>query len=175
LRQAASAAKNLVTSNSVSNIFSLIGEKFSGEIVEIHGKEIHMTLARDERPLRNMGPPAGGLRTRQRQYRAIPAITAGQPYGPNDIRSISTWLRKKGSEDILERIEQRGPQRFNELNKANLNISKGTLSSRLREAQNLGLIGHLSRRNGTPAYGLTPEGMAYRRQRKQQQEVINAG
>ena len=167
LRKVASAAKNLVTSNSVSNVFSLIGEKFSGEIVEIQGKEIHMTLARDERPLRKVGPPVGSFRTTQMQSMPSFQTTASQPYGPDDIRSISNWLRKKGSEDILERIEQQGPQRFTELNKSNLNISRSTLSSRLREAQNLGLISHISRRNGTPAYGLTPEGMGYRRQRKQ--------
>ena len=178
LRHVAACAKNLVTSNSVSNIFSLIGEKLSGEIVEIQGKEIHMTLARDERPLMKAGAPVGErrtFRTRGReevQRQSIAGFqTAGQPYGPEDIRNISNWLRKKGSEDILKHIESYGPLRFTELNKAKLNISKGTLSSRLREAQNLGLIGHLSRRNGTPAYGLTPEGMAYRRQRKQQQAM----
>ena len=171
LRKAAGAAKSLVTSNSVSNVFSLIGEKLSGEIVEIHGKEIHMTLARDERPLMKVGSPVGGLRPRHHAYRAIFATPAGQgqPYGPESIRYIGNWLRKKGSEDILKRIEKRGPQRFTDLNKAGLNISKSTLSSRLREAQHLGLIGHLSRSNGSPAYGLTPEGMGYRRQRQQQQ------
>jgi len=170
LRKVAGAAKNLVTSNSVSNVFSLIGEKFSGEIVEVHGKEIHMTLARDERPLRKVGPPAGSLRTSLGQMRGTTNISltmVSQPYGPDDITSISNWLRKKGSEDILKRIEEGGPQRFTDLNQAELNISKSTLSSRLREAQNLGLIGHISRKNGTPAYGLTPEGMGYREQRKQ--------
>lgn len=179
LRKAAGAAKNLVTSNSVSNVFSLIGEKLSGEIVEIQGKEIHMTLARDERPLRKVGAPIRDLRTRQERMRgttiAVPQTTAGQPYGPGDITNITSWLRKRGSEDILTRIEQRGPQRFTDLDNANLNISRGTLSSRLREGQSLGLIGHLSRRNGTPAYALTTEGMAYRRQRKQQEGIISAG
>ena len=184
LRKAAGAARTLVTSNSVSNIFSLIGEKLSGEIVEIQGKEIHMTLARDERPLRKVGPPVGDfrtvrgvrtLRTRGREEIgvAIARTTVGQPYDPDDIKKISDWFRKKGSENILKHIEERGPQRFTELNKADLNISRSTLSFRLREAQNLGLIGHVSRENGTPGYELTPEGMAYRMQRKQQEIVTS--
>jgi len=167
LRKAAGAAKNLVITNSVSNIFSLMGDKLSGEIVEIQGKEIHMTLARDERPQREAGSLVGlgGLRTRQRQMRmrsstiAVPQTTAGQPYGPDDVEQISTFLRKKGAEDLLSHIGEKGPRRFHELNKSrDLNISKSTLSHRLREAQHLGLIGHLSRRNGKPAYGLTDDG-----------------
>ncbi|GAJ23158.1 unnamed protein product, partial [marine sediment metagenome] len=63
------------------------------------------------------------------------------------------------SEDLLSHIEEKGPRRFHELYKSrDLNVSKSTLSHRLREAQNLGLIGHLSRRNGKPAYALTNDG-----------------
>ncbi len=109
------------------------------------------------------------------RYAVAPQTTVSQPYDPDDIEKISNWFRKKGSENILKHIEEGGPQRFTELDKSDLNISRSTLSFRLREAQNLGLIGHVSRRNGTPAYELTPEGMAYRMQRKQQERVINAG
>ncbi len=182
LRQAAGAVKNLVISNSVSNVFSLIGEKLSGEIVEVQGKEIHMTLARDERPLMKGAPvrnrsaqiqsitgaslsPLFGP-DRSAQIQSITGASLSPLFGPEDIRSFTTWLRKKGSEDILNRLERRGPQRFTDLNKADLNISKSTLSLRLREAQNLGIIGHLSRRNGTPAYALTQEGVAYLEHRR---------
>lgn len=172
LRKAAGAAKTLVTTNSVSNIFSLIGDKLSGEIVEIQGKEIHMTLARDERPQR----PAGGiLRTRQRsRYEPIArtylTTSIDQTTGPDD-EHISTWLRKKGSEDLLSYIDEKGPRRFHEILKSSkLNVSRSTLSIRLREAQNMNLIGHLSRGNGKPAYGLTDDGHTLMERIKQTKE-----
>lgn len=163
LRKAAGAAKDLVTTNSMSNIFSLIGDKLSGEIVEIQGKEIHMTLARDERPPTGDPTFIRDLRTRQRRNISgrlpVTQTITDQPYGPDDVEQISTFLRKKGAEDILSHIGEKGPRRFHELYKSrDLKISKSTLSHRLREAQHLGLIGHLSRRDGKPAYGLTDDG-----------------
>jgi DNA-binding HxlR family transcriptional regulator len=73
------------------------------------------------------------------------------------------FIQKRGGYNILNELSQT-PQRFKDLLER-VNISRGTLASRIREAETMGLIEKgIRKSNGSPAYTLTEEGEKTKKQ-----------
>ena len=73
------------------------------------------------------------------------------------VESLDGFLSKRGGYSILDQLSNRA-QRFSELVRS-VSVSRGTLATRLREAEDEGLIQRAIRKeNGSPAYALTEKG-----------------
>jgi DNA-binding HxlR family transcriptional regulator len=67
------------------------------------------------------------------------------------------FIQKRGGYNILSELSQ-APQRFTELLEK-VDVSRGTLATRIREAEEIGLVEKgIRKTNGSPAYTLTEEG-----------------
>jgi len=144
-----SPEKTEISSNLVSKVWALKADIGFGESTEVHGKEIHLSLAKSderkttERPSRNMR--WGEYETRFRAGSGFPQT------------NISGWSTRRGSYTLLNNLEEQ-PQRFTELLN-NMSVSRGTLSSRLTEASDMDLVHRAIRKeNGDPVYTLTDKG-----------------
>ena len=72
-------------------------------------------------------------------------------------RTWSRFIQKRGGYSVLSELAQT-PQRFKDL-LDRVDVSRGTLASRIKEAEGIGLIEKgIRKSNGSPAYTLTEEG-----------------
>ena len=168
LGRVSDAERKLVTSNRVSKVWALSAEGVDGELAEVEGREIHLVLSRSAE--------RGQLQTPQRLFAGIPregrdGRTVVGTYANEGIFTTTTmvhppdWYRRQGSMDLLQRLDEK-PSRFTEL-LSNMDVSRGTLGSRIREASDMGLI-HKSIRedNGYSVWSLTTQGKAESKQLK---------
>ena len=172
LLKASDAERKLVTSNKVSKIWALTSEGVDGELAEVEGREIHLVLSKsaDRRQPQTPQRLFAGI-PRERQERR----TVTGSYANEDAPIFTTmmhspdWYRRQGSTDLLQRLDER-PSRFTEL-LSSMDVSRGTLGSRIREASDMGLIHKTTRENnGYKAWKLTAQGKEESKQLK-----VNAG
>jgi DNA-binding HxlR family transcriptional regulator len=144
----------IVTENAVSKVWNLRDKKIEGELTEVEGEEIHLTLNRvSDRP--KFAPFREPLRF-------IGERPNSQVQRMRDDTS-EQFIQKRGGYNILSQIAQT-PQRFKEL-LDKVDVSRGTLASRIKEAEKIGLIEKgIRKSNGSPAYTLTEEGEKTKRQ-----------
>jgi len=143
----------LITENKVSKIWALSDESTDGEITELNGAEIHLQLNRRESPTRRT-PQYGSLI--QEPYGPGSVHVDYGPTGP-DEDNVRRYIQRRGGFQILDTLNQES-SRFKELLE-NVNVSRGTLASRIKEAEEIGLIEKgIRKTNGTPAYVITKKG-----------------
>jgi len=162
LLKTSDADRKLVTSNKVSKIWALTSEGVDGELAEVEGREIHLVLSRsvEHRQPTPRRLFAGIPRERQ-ERRTETYANEGTPIFTTMMHPPD-WYRRQGSMDLLQRLDEK-PSRFTEL-LSNMDVSRGTLSSRIREASDMGLIHKTTRENGYTAWKLTAnEGQGSRR------------
>lgn len=156
LQKAKNAKSNLITENNVSKIWRLIQEDVDGEVAELEGKEIHVILSR----------PRGDEMMGEGVDMQLQELISPSPYAETeeaeDLLEIEgpdmqEFIQKKGSFNLLEQLA-RTPQRFSELVQERF-VSRRTLSTRIKEAEELGLVQKgIRKTNGSPAYTLTDTG-----------------
>jgi hypothetical protein len=156
LQKAKNAKSNLITENNVSKIWRLIQEEVEGEVAELEGKEIHVILSR----------PRGDEMMGEGVDMQLQELISPSPYAEaeeaEDLLEIEgpdmqEFIQKKGSFNLLEQLA-RTPQRFSELVQERF-VSRRTLSTRIKEAEELGLVQKgIRKTNGSPAYTLTDTG-----------------
>ena len=156
IKKAKQAKSSLITENRVSKIWRLTHEDVVGEVAELEGREIHLLLSRpgDEEI---MGEGA---------EMEIQSLISPSPYmeveEPEELEELETpqvqeFIQRKGSYNLLDQLA-RTPQRFSELVQERF-VSRGTLSTRIKEAEDLGLVEKgIRKTNGSPAYTLTKTG-----------------
>jgi DNA-binding HxlR family transcriptional regulator len=156
LEKVTTANMSDVSENRISKISALTGEDVTGELTYIEGREVHIALARldDKR--------GGG------SARAVSSVPHPMSEALNELarapegeslpeESLDGFLSKRGGYNILEQLSDRA-QRFSELVRS-VSVSRGTLATRLREAEDEGLVQRAIRKeNGSPAYALTEKG-----------------
>ena len=149
LEKAKKAKSSLITENNVSKIWSLIQE-------EVEGKEIHIILSRP----REEEPMGEGLDMQlQELISPSPYVEAEEAEELSEIEGpeVQEFIQRKGSFNLLEQLA-RTPQRFSELVQERF-VSRRTLSTRIKEAEDLGLVQKgIRKTNGSPAYTLTDTG-----------------
>jgi len=155
LLKTSDADRKLVTSNKVSKIWALTSEEVDGELAEVEGREIHLVLSRS---VEHRQPTPRRLFAgipRERQGRRIVTSAYANEGTPifTTMMHPPDWYRSQGSMDLLQRLDEK-PSRFTAL-LSNMDVSRGTLSSRIREASDMGLIHKTTRENGYTAWELT--------------------
>jgi DNA-binding HxlR family transcriptional regulator len=152
--------RTLVTENKVSKVWALRDTGIEGELTVIDGEEIHLLLNRIKDK-----PRAVPIRGRQMRF-----INIEEPIPPSrpQIQPIKEdasvqFIQKRGGYNILSELSQ-APKRFKDL-LDKVNVSRGTLASRIREAEEIGLIEKgIRKSNGSPAYTLTEVGEKTKKQ-----------
>jgi hypothetical protein len=144
--------RTLLTENKVSRVWDLRGTDVEGELTMIESKEIHLTLNRATKRLRTASLREPGIRFVDVEESVPEPII--QVQRPDESRQ---FIQKRGGYNILSELSQ-APQRFTELLEK-VDVSRGTLANRIREAEEIGLIEKgIRKTNGSPAYTLTEEG-----------------
>ncbi len=145
--------RTLVAENSSSKVWVLQGKDIEGEVTEIEGEEVHLILNRLDK--RTYSPPY----PQELQFIRNEAVTQNR-FRQNlrvNLDASEEFIQKKGGYNMLSELAQT-PQRFNEL-LDNVDVSRGTLASRIKEAEEIGLIEKgIRKTNGSPAYILTRDG-----------------
>ena len=163
IKKASDAERKLVTSNRVSKIWALTADGVDGELAEVEGREIHLILSRsNERRQPQTPQQTSQLTTRGRRATQRPRQTPRKT--EREVAPVLTtrmhspdWYRRQGSTDLLQRLNEK-PHRFTELLDI-IDVSRGTLGSRIREAKDMGLIHRTIREdNGQPVWSLTAQG-----------------
>jgi DNA-binding HxlR family transcriptional regulator len=158
LERVTTANMSVVSENRISNVSALTGDDVTGELTYIEGREVHIALAR-------LDDEGGGGSARVVASVPHPVSEAlnelaskSKPEGESlPVESLDGFLSKRGGYSILDQLSDRA-QRFGELVRS-VSVSRGTLATRLREAEDEGLIQRAIRKeNGSPAYALTEKG-----------------
>ncbi len=162
LKKACDAERYLVTENKVSKVWALSAEDIDGELAEVEDREIHLILSRSREHQQRQTPLQTSQfadqwrraterprQTPRKTEREVAPIFTTAMYPPD-------WYRRKGSTDLLQILDEK-PSRFTEL-LSYMDVSRGTLSTRIREAQDMGLIYKTPRENGYEAWSLTALG-----------------
>lgn len=154
LRRTCEAERELVTSNKVSKVWALSAEGVDGELTEVEGREIHLVLSKSAERGRSQTPQRifTGIPRERQERRTETYANEGTPIFTTMMHPPD-WYRRQGSMDLLQRLDEK-PSRFTEL-LSNMDVSRGTLSSRIREASDMGLIHKTTRENGYTAWDLT--------------------
>jgi DNA-binding MarR family transcriptional regulator len=154
LEKVEASERTLLSENTVSKIWSLKGKGVDGELAEVEGKEIHLVLAKVEKDRGMNSGPRGIVHSEAQVESSEPESLQG--LGPVEKR-YDAYLSKRGGYNILNKLSD-GAQRFGEL-LGTVKASRGTLATRLREGEDMGLVQKAIRKeNGSPAYTLTEEG-----------------
>lgn len=166
LEKAMIADMSVVSENSISKISALSSDEVTGEVTIIEGKEVHIALVRldYERSGRSAPVVSSVPYPRARLSEALDELASthepeveGQP-----VESLHGFLSKRGGYSILDQLSER-VQRFSELVRS-VSVSRGTLATRLREAEDEGLVQRAIRKeNGSPVYALTEKGEEVRK------------
>lgn len=138
IKQVESMTKVLITETSNSRVWKLENQDNQGELVELEGKQIHLQINRR-------------IDTSDEPVQDIQELVIEDSVEPE------RYVQKRGGYKILDQLKQ-APQRFSELLNS-VDVSRGTLSRRVKEAESLGLIEKgIRKTNGHPAYIITEEG-----------------
>jgi len=138
MKQVESMDKVLINETSKSRVWKLENKDNQGELVELEGKEIHLQITRRSE-------------TPDEPVDDIQELLIEESIEPQ------RYVQKRGGYQILDQLKQT-PQRFKELLES-VDVSRGTLSRRVKEAESLGLIEKgIRKTNGHPAYILTEDG-----------------
>ena len=145
--------KVLVTENQVSKVWALNDVSTEGELTDLNGLEIHLQLLRREEKPRN-----------ERVYSVPNQEQIGSESIFEDLELVQLredneqeYLQRRGGYQILDTLTQ-ASSRFTELLE-NVNVSRGTLATRIKEAEEIGLIEKgIRKTNGSPAYVVTDKG-----------------
>ena len=162
LKRACDAERNLVSENKVSKVWALTSEGVDGELAEVEGREIHLVLSRGGERRQPQNPQqASQWADRWRRAIEMPRQTPRkreEEVAPIYMTAMHPpdWYRRKGGSDLLQRLDEK-PSRFTEL-LSNMDVSRATLGSRIREAKDMGLIYKTTRENGYTAWSLTARG-----------------
>lgn len=160
LSKALEATKTMITMNSISKVFSLEVDKIVGELVTVNDKEIHMVLCRSaerRQPQRLRALFAGIPREQQERRIVTGTYTDEDTHIYTAMMHSPDWYRRQGSLDLLQKLDKK-PSRFTEL-LSDMDVSRGTLGSRIREAKDMGLIHKTIRPdNGYTVWNLTALG-----------------
>ncbi|MCJ7732870.1 winged helix-turn-helix transcriptional regulator [Candidatus Bathyarchaeota archaeon] len=138
--------KILITETTKSKVWNISDNVATGEITELEGEEIHLML---NRHMDTPPDPFGELQD----------IMGGAGGVEASISTDETeqYVQRRGGFQLLQKLGQM-PQRFSELLES-VDVSRGTLSTRVKEAEDLGLVEKgIRKTNGHPAYILTEEG-----------------
>jgi DNA-binding HxlR family transcriptional regulator len=144
--------RTLVAENTVSKVWALKDAIVEGELTLVEGLEIHLTLNRATSKPRTIP-----LREQQIRFMRVEQ-SAPEPIRTQEKPDTSRqFIQKRGGYNILSELSQ-APQRFTELLEK-VDVSRGTLATRIREAEEIGLVEKgIRKTNGSPAYTLTEEG-----------------
>jgi DNA-binding HxlR family transcriptional regulator len=143
----------LITENIVSKIWALSDNSTDGELTELIGDEIHLQLHRRETPIKRSHQNGGRI---QEPYGSGGVHVDYGPTGPEED-NIRRYVQRRGGYQILDTLNQES-SRFKELLE-NVKVSRGTLATRIKEAEEIGLIEKgIRKSNGTPAYIITTKG-----------------
>ena len=172
LKKASNAERNLVTENKVSKVWALSAEDIDGELAEVEGREIHLVLSRSRERRQPQTPQqtsqwADRWRRTTQRPRQTPRKTTEKEVAPlfTSVMRSPGWYRRRGSRDLLQKLDDK-PHRFTEL-LSSMDVSRGTLSSRLKEGKEMGIFQKTIRpENGQPAWSLTDQGKAESKQLK---------
>ena len=153
------AEKEKVYQDENTETFLIKSEKIAGEYTTLNGKTIHLIVSRIEK----QGSKSETLpRTRER-IRLLDEIRSAldqineDPWSKYSKQPWNEWFRRKGSYTLLDTISET-PKTWKDLERR-LDLSPRTLSRRLREAEELGLIYRKPRlTNGRMTYRLTEKG-----------------
>jgi len=152
LQKAEASERAVIAENSASKVYSLRGECVEGELACIEGNEIHLALARSEGDKGEGPAPPISMATPPVQRPEPPQEGEDPPE-----EQFQEYLQRRGGYPVLDQLSERA-QRFGELLRT-VRVSRGTLATRLREAEEIGLVQKAIRKeNGSPAYALTEEG-----------------
>ncbi len=147
MKRLGSMEKVIITETVSSKVWSLRDAEVDGETTEIDGEEIHLML---NKHVEHTGE----------QYDMLQEIMGAGPVAETEqvsYEETQQYVQRKGGFQLLERLSQM-PQRFSELLES-VDVSRGTLSTRVKEAEDLGLIEKgIRKQNGHPAYVLTEDG-----------------
>jgi DNA-binding HxlR family transcriptional regulator len=140
----------IVAENTTSEVWDLRSHDVTGELTKIEEVEIHLTLNRRDKKQSN--------RYDNQILRALNLEVTPQPQPSIHIdEPMEQFIQKRGGYNILSTLEET-PRRFNEL-LDEVDVSRGTLATRIKEAEEIGLIEKgIRKTNGSPAYILTSEG-----------------
>ena len=125
-----------------------------GELTEIEDREVHLVLNRvSDKPK---------VASIQDQHLSFIGVEESVEENRVQVQSVSDvesrrFIQKRGGYSVLSELAQ-APQRFKDL-LDRVDVSRGTLASRIKEAEGIGLIEKgIRKSNGSPAYTLTEEG-----------------
>ena len=130
------------------------GEGYVGEAVFLNSVNIHLTLAKEKTDA-------------PKQLIQSPFTGVTNTTSPQSLISVRPWLNyhgRRGTSEVISHLHQAGPTRFNALANT-VTVSRPTLSRRLTELSEAGLVGYTIVEGGVPAYALTPEGEALARRK----------
>lgn len=155
IKRASDAERKLVTSNEVSKIWALTAEGIDGELAEVEGREIHLVLSRRDVGRQREAPIHYRENQRRRARDRGSTIIYESEVTPTTYSA--DWNLRRGGTALLQELDKK-PLRFTELLDT-MEVSRGTLGSRIREAKDMGLIQRTIRDpNGQPAWILTTLG-----------------
>lgn len=146
-------------------------EGYVGEYTTLNDKTIHLTITRREeeteklrtRPLRTSFPADFLRRSEPYEATAGPAVLYATPTTGNVWRE--NWKRRmRKGEDVLTSLEE-GPKTWTNLT-SELKMSKATLSSSLKNFQQMGIVEKYRGTNGVTRYSLTAYGQELKRKVK---------
>ena len=146
--------RTLLTENTVSKVWDLRDNAIEGELTEIEGQEVHLVLNRVSEK-----PKVAPIQEQQIGFLGVEELVEenlGQDQRVRDIES-TRYIQKRGNYSVLSELAQ-APHLFKDL-LDKVDVSGGTLASRIKEAEGIGLIEKgIRKSNGSPAYTLTEEG-----------------
>jgi len=146
--------RTLLTENTVSKVWDLKDSAIEGELTEIEGQEVHLVLNRVSEK-----PKVAPIQEQQIGFVGVEESVEENPEQVQRVRDIEStrYIQKRGGYSVLSELAQ-APQRFKDL-LDRVDVSRGTLASRIKEAEGIGLIEKgIRKSNGSPAYTLTEEG-----------------
>jgi hypothetical protein len=144
----------------VESTYKIEDETFVGEYTVFNGQVIHLIVAKKSEEDKSFTPrhslTLGSLRRQDFSFND----QSGNNINVNLLSEggeTSDFLGRKESRSLLESVHKQ-PQTYTEL-KSQVDLSDRTLSRRLEDAQNLGLMKKQSYNNGRSRYKLTEKGV----------------
>jgi DNA-binding HxlR family transcriptional regulator len=156
LKEIVKAKEEQVFSGNNARTFIVKTEEYVGEFTALHGKTIHILITR-----------SGPQRTSVRKVE-LP-IRGTQTARQSSVQRLRDWGRRLGGRmgkdaQVLTALQDK-PNTWTGL-KSQVPMSKATLSSRLREMRELGIIDKSKDENGVTRYSLTGIGQEYLQQKQ---------
>ena len=131
----------------------LRGSGYVGEYTCLEGKTIHVLVTRSADAKYN-----DNVKERVRDYRPVFRMASPVNSGESSVQRFFNWGKRKTSKgkEVMTALNLE-PKTWTDL-ESKLEMSKATLSSRLKELQERGVVEKYGASNGTYRYGLTAIG-----------------